>query len=88
MFAYIATHFFPSWLGYWMIAATVISSFGPFNSVTAPLARSVWAMAVGRDGGLGEHRYLPYFMSWSFKYTFFLFLFSFFASFSIENFFA
>jgi len=67
MFAYIATHFFPNWISVWMVAATVISNFGPFNAVTAPLARSVWAMAVGRDGGLGEHRYLPYFMSWSIK---------------------
>jgi hypothetical protein len=28
MFAYIATNFFPSWLSFWMIAATCISNFG------------------------------------------------------------
>jgi amino acid transporter len=33
---------------------------------TAPTARVVWAMAKGKDGDTAEHRYLPFFFSWSY----------------------
>jgi len=68
-FLWITYHTFKlpgDWLGKFMASATVVSNFAQFNAGLAPTARAVWAMAIGREGGLGEHRYLPFFLSWSY----------------------
>eukprot|EP01125_Pyxidicula_operculata_P019382 TRINITY_DN7030_c0_g1_i5.p1 TRINITY_DN7030_c0_g1~~TRINITY_DN7030_c0_g1_i5.p1 ORF type:complete len:451 (+),score=63.57 TRINITY_DN7030_c0_g1_i5:1226-2578(+) len=68
-FTIIVYNFFPSayWLGVWVTIASAVANFGQLAGGIAPVARIIWAMAKGREGGIGEHRYLPYFLSWSWQ---------------------
>eukprot|EP01126_Amoeba_proteus_P043876 TRINITY_DN4840_c0_g1_i14.p1 TRINITY_DN4840_c0_g1~~TRINITY_DN4840_c0_g1_i14.p1 ORF type:complete len:356 (-),score=43.36 TRINITY_DN4840_c0_g1_i14:90-1157(-) len=50
-------------LGVSMLIASVLSNFGQANANVAATSRQIWAMAMGKEGGLAEHRYLPYILS-------------------------
>eukprot|EP01126_Amoeba_proteus_P022655 TRINITY_DN2284_c0_g1_i5.p1 TRINITY_DN2284_c0_g1~~TRINITY_DN2284_c0_g1_i5.p1 ORF type:complete len:411 (+),score=44.90 TRINITY_DN2284_c0_g1_i5:339-1571(+) len=53
-------------LGIAMVVASSISCFGSINANMASASRQVWAMAKGKDEGLADHRYLPFFFSSSY----------------------
>jgi len=66
-FTGIVKRFFPTWLAIFMLVASVISNFCQLSTQMASLSWTMWAMGKGRKDAISLHRYLPYFVSWSWK---------------------
>jgi len=66
-FTGIVKRFFPNWLAIFMLVASAISNFCQLSSQMASLSWTMWAMGKGKKDAISLHRYLPYFVSWSWK---------------------
>jgi amino acid transporter len=66
-FTQLTRNYFPYWLGIMMVVSSILANFTATASMMAQLSWTVWAMGKGRKDDTAKHRFLPYFMSWSWR---------------------